>query len=241
MFKKLTIYVVMAVLCQKKPKASRPKLKAFVLITLLLCLFNAPLVAQTGFNKTTTSSDKAVASPPELTSGAKGGAPLQVGDKLPEIFWTTKHKVYHNGIVKEENLLPFKGQILLIDFWASWCTNCINRFPKVAALSNKYQGVAKILLVNTKGNKDKIGHIDAVYQRLNEDGQSFCLPSIVEDTLINKLLKPTFLPHYVWVGREGKIVAITNSDFVSEEPIRAMHLQNLKLDSLRRQKMEAKP
>lgn len=167
--------------------------------------------------------------------------PLKVGDRLPEIFWTTKHKVYRNGTVSEEKLLPLKGHILIVDFWASWCTNCINRFPKVAALSEKYQDIAKVLLVNTKGNKDKISQVDAVYKRLNSDSQSFRLPSIVEDTLISKLLKPTFLPHYVWISREGKIVAITNSDFVDEAPIKAMHQQNLQLDSLRKQKREAKP
>lgn len=167
--------------------------------------------------------------------------PLKVGDRLPEIFWIAKHKVYRNGVIREENLLPLKGHIIIIDFWATWCTNCINRFPKVAALSQKYQAIAKVLLVNTKGNKDKIGQIDAVYKRLNADGQAFRLPSIVDDTLINTLLKPTFLPHYVWISRDGKVVAITNGDFVDEAPIRSMHQQNLKLDSLRRQKREAKP
>lgn len=167
--------------------------------------------------------------------------PLKVGDKLPEIFWTTKHKIYRNGVVSEENLLPFKGHILIIDFWATWCTNCINRFPKMAALSEKHQTIAKVLLVNTKGNKDSIAQIDTVYKRLNTGIQSLRLPSIVDDTLINSLLKPTFLPHYVWISREGKVVAITNGDFVDEAPIKSMHQQNLQLDSLRRQKREAKP
>ena len=166
--------------------------------------------------------------------------PLKVGDKLPEIFWTTKHKIYRNGVVSEENLLPLKGHIIIIDFWATWCTNCINRFPKVATLSQKYQAIAKVLLVNTKGNKDSFAQIDTVYKRLNTGIQSFRLPSIIDDTLINSLLKPTFLPHYVWISREGKIVAITNGDFVDEAPIKSMHQQNLQLDSLRKQKREAK-
>jgi thiol-disulfide isomerase/thioredoxin len=165
-------------------------------------------------------------------------APLKIGDRLPSYFWTAKHKFYRNGKVTLADLSLLKGNILVIDFWASWCTNCIDKFPKVAALAKRFKGVANVLLVNTKGNNDNEHTINTLYEKLNKTPKTFTLPSIIEDTLINQLLPHTFLPHYMWFNREGRLVAITNADFVGDEPISSMHQNDLRLDSLRKKRKE---
>jgi thiol-disulfide isomerase/thioredoxin len=165
-------------------------------------------------------------------------APLKIGDRLPSYFWTAKHQFYRNGKVTLEDLSLLKGNILVIDFWASWCTNCIDKFPKVAALAKRFKGVANVVLVNTKGNNDNEHTINTLYEKLNKTPKTFTLPSIIEDTLINQLLPHTFLPHYMWFNREGRLVAITNSDFVGDEPISSMHQNDLRLDSLRKKRKE---
>jgi thiol-disulfide isomerase/thioredoxin len=32
----------------------------------------------------------------------------------------------------------YRGHILVVDMWATWCTSCIERFPKMVSLHNKY-------------------------------------------------------------------------------------------------------
>jgi thiol-disulfide isomerase/thioredoxin len=37
------------------------------------------------------------------------------------------------------HLSDYKGKVLLVDFWASWCTSCKTAFPALAALYREYQ------------------------------------------------------------------------------------------------------
>jgi hypothetical protein len=48
------------------------------------------------------------------------------------------------------------------------------------------------------------------------------LPSAINDTLADKLFEHNLIPHYVWINKERKVLAITSSDPVSAENIRAV-------------------
>lgn len=57
---------------------------------------------------------------------------LKIGDKAPDII--------QNLITGEEfHLSELKGQMVLIDFWASWCKPCRKENPKVVEVYQKYK------------------------------------------------------------------------------------------------------
>lgn len=43
-----------------------------------------------------------------------------------------------NADGKPVPLADYKGKVLLVDFWASWCTSCKTSFPAIDALSEEY-------------------------------------------------------------------------------------------------------
>lgn len=98
----------------------------------------------------------------------------------------------------------YKGKVLLIDFWASWCGPCRKINPHVVALYNKY--------------KDKGFDVLGVSLDKNRDGW---LAAIKQDGLVwehvsdlgfwsskwAKLYGVSSIPYAVLVDREGKLIS----------------------------------
>ncbi len=38
------------------------------------------------------------------------------------------------------DLTPFKGQVLVVNFWASWCAPCVREMPALSGLARQYAG-----------------------------------------------------------------------------------------------------
>jgi len=55
------------------------------------------------------------------------------------------------------NLNNLKGQVIYLDFWASWCTPCRKSFPWMNEMQNKYMNDGlKIVAVNLDTNREVI-------------------------------------------------------------------------------------
>lgn len=192
----------MAVLCQKKPKAIRPKLKAYVLIALLLSP-NFGAMAQ-GVRAKNLS--------PQLETKS-----LRVGDKLPEAFWQQEHTMYANGQTTKQTLAPYKGKLLILDFWATWCGSCIKKFPLSDSLEKTEPNV-KVIMINTTATKDTPEKISATMRNYGPN-----LQTLVNDTLLTQFFPQVQLPHYVWI-ENGQVRAITGSEFFNRANVlNALH------------------
>lgn len=131
--------------------------------------------------------------------------PLQVGDIIPESFWQQTHTLYANGKTTEQTLAAYKGKLLVLDFWATWCAPCVAALPKVDSLNQAFKGQLQILSVSYQNEKD-LAPLAAKTPQLK---------TLINERLLHQLFPHVYLPHLVWLGADGKVLAITGQEAMS--------------------------
>ena len=62
-------------------------------------------------------------------------------------------------------LSDFKGKIVFVDFWASWCPPCVESIPAVERLYNKNKDNPNIVFLGINVNEDKQKVVDFVQEK----------------------------------------------------------------------------
>jgi len=94
-----------------------------------------------------------------------------------------------------------KGNLILIDFWASWCVPCIMGLPYTAALQEKYAGRnLKVIYVSIDSDKAKWKEIESTYVCNHED--SYCLTDMMKSRLVRKF-RISSIPRYMLIDHQG--------------------------------------
>lgn len=141
--------------------------------------------------------------------------PLKVGDKVPDIVMG-KILNYKTRTVRFSD---FKGQLLILDFWATWCGPCVAFMPEAQKLQKEFGSKVAIIPVNSmRSRKDEN---EAVVQNFLNKRKDLSLPSIVEDTVLRKFFPFSSIPHEVWIDGNGVVLAITAHVDVNANNIRA--------------------
>lgn len=144
--------------------------------------------------------------------------PLQVGDPVPDLLLSPL--IGHS--TSQVRLSAFQQKLLLLDFWATWCTACLHHFPKLDSLQQQWGSQLQVLLVNAASTGDDRQKVAAfVEKRMHHKGKRYNLPVVAEDTVLSRLFPHKLLPHYVWI-REGRVAAITSSEEVTSQNIQAV-------------------
>lgn len=138
---------------------------------------------------------------------------LSVGDTIPDIEIT--------GVInyKTDNIRisEFKNKLLILDFWATWCSPCIASFPKLDSLQKNFNNDIQILSVTSEDKSKVVDFLD----RLNRV-KKVLPPSVTNDLTLDKFFRHTSLPHYVWIeGSTRKVIAITEGKDLSAENIKS--------------------
>jgi len=137
---------------------------------------------------------------------------LGIGDQCPDIY--LDHVINYSKT--SVHLSDFKDKLLILDFWGTWCVDCIATFPKIDSLQKKFPDQLQILPV-TKEDKSNIEYV------LNNLAKTkgINIPSVANDTLLYRLFYHRYVPHYIWI-ENGIVKAITGSNEVNETNIRAL-------------------
>jgi len=160
--------------------------------------------------------------------------PLSIGDTLPAGLVLTN---VLNSPVSEIRLSDLKGKLVILDFWATWCSACLEVFPKIETLQKEFAGSLQTLLINPFVRDDTV-RVKKAFEKLHPRiSMPQNVPVAIQQAVFQKYFPFRFVPHYVWINQEGRIIATTSKDEVTAANIRkalkgdiSFHLKNDNLD-----------
>ena len=136
--------------------------------------------------------------------------PLKLGETVPANIWLT--------IPKKKNT-----EVIILDFWNTWCATCIASFPKLKKLQDQFKGQLQIVLVNTSETntdiKNRFSKMNASRSKDKWLGLPLDLPALNGASIFKNIFPHKWVPHYVWLDKEGKIIAITDGENTSIENV----------------------
>lgn len=140
---------------------------------------------------------------------------LTIGQKLPGFEFETMIEPQSPG--KLQSHVPvekYKGKIILLDFWATWCGPCISAMKKYEDLSKKFPGKLQVIAIT----KEPVKRI----QSFVKNRPTQLLIAVDTQERVSQYFPYRTIPHVILIDRTGTIRAITHSDEITESVINAV-------------------
>lgn len=138
---------------------------------------------------------------------------LRIGDRVPEVLL---QKILGQGVITSQSLRAYDGQLLLIDFWATNCSGCIQSLPKLDSLQQLFGNQIHVLL-STYEKEQAV----RTFMARNPIAKKLLLTTVVEDNELGAYFEHRSIPHVVWIWK-GSVVAITGTEYINGSNIRAV-------------------
>ncbi|RVT99740.1 TlpA family protein disulfide reductase [Mucilaginibacter limnophilus] len=138
--------------------------------------------------------------------GAQQITPVKQGEKVPEML--LENIINFSGATA--NIADFRGKLLILDFWESWCKGCLLLMPKVKSLQKTYGDRIQILAVSAQSAQviEKIAQVNS----LVKDNP---IPMITGDHKLAAMFPHKLVPHLVWIGTDGIYLGATDQSELS--------------------------
>lgn len=139
---------------------------------------------------------------------------------LDDVMWTTQKK----DITFSDILSKYKGKTVVIDVWASWCSDCIKSFPKVKELQKNNPDVVFLFISMDKTFENWI--VGAEKHELF--GEHYMAKDGMKG-VFGQSIDLDWIPRYMVVDPNGKIVlykAVEADDVKIAEALKKLKQKN---------------
>lgn len=113
-------------------------------------------------------------------------------------------------------LKDYKGKVVLLNFWATWCMPCRAEMPSMETLWQKYkeQDFVIVAISIDEGSKKRVETFTKIFD--------LSFPVLLDpESKVNDLYKVSNMPTSFLIDRNGKVISriVGSDDWVSEDAI----------------------
>lgn len=120
------------------------------------------------------------------------------GAQLPNLTFTDT-----DG--KALSLQSFKGQLLLVDIWGTWCAPCIEEMPYLAKLQDEYAARKDVRIMSIAC--DKKAERWKAYLAKHPTSWHQYLVTDAGNKMLDEVYFCEGIPRFIIIGRDGNIIS----------------------------------
>jgi thiol-disulfide isomerase/thioredoxin len=140
---------------------------------------------------------------------------VQIGKPAPSFTLVS-------NLEKAYKLDDFKGKVVYIDLWASWCVPCREETPSFKALVEKYKSDHRVAFISIAVHDE----INNWKKALQEDKPEW-IQLLDKDEIIVKSYFANEIPRFILIDKKGNIVSFDAPRPSSGEEIEALLIKEI--------------
>ena len=143
------------------------------------------------------------------TQPSEGQGELQVGTQKGQLAPNFEISDYDGS---RHRLSDFRGQVVLVNFWATWCLPCLIEMPDIAALQEEFGDDLAIITVNRRESLDAA---QTYFENLplldGGTGVTFAVDGMDPDDTLYDLYRALGMPSSFFVDPDGVVSTAAHS------------------------------
>lgn len=125
---------------------------------------------------------------------------------------------YSDSLVDQHGELfsfdDYKGKVVFLNFWATWCPPCQKELPEIQALSEKYKNSKDVAVLTVVMPGGREMDAKGIKEFLNE--HNYTMPVIFDDGRLSREYEITSLPTTYMLDRDGNKYGVVVGQLTSD-------------------------
>lgn len=109
---------------------------------------------------------------------------------------------------KKYTISDFKGKVIVVDVWATWCSSCLKNMPKFMELIKEFEGKDDVVFFTVSTDDDELKEkwLAAIKKHKMEEMLNLT-PDRSATALFEEKYFVSAVPRYIVIDKKGKIVS----------------------------------